>query len=288
MARYTVNTVKEALDRGPILPVGLLFVTAVLEFLLLMTSNRVVDTFAGLPLLLLLPGFSLFLAVNPTPKGAFSGEWLMWAVSASLGIAVLGGLVLNVLGGLTRLHWLAYIAAVVGLFSAVSLFRASESAEPAGAVLNGKLHSDEVSGANCDRPTVRRMVYPRPRAILTLVFALLLVIGSLTLAQLSTSATRERFAQLWLIPTSSHGGAQAVSAELGVQNFEGRSEEFDVALYQLGSSNPTSTWSVFLQNEGQWAVTISRPSETGLRATLRVGSGLRGHLQFVSLQAPGP
>ena len=79
------------------------------------SSVGAVDIVFGLPLTLFLPGVALVWAVDPWKRQVKGAERTMWSFGSSIGIVILGGLILNLTGGLTRQHWLILTAAVVAV-----------------------------------------------------------------------------------------------------------------------------------------------------------------------------
>jgi uncharacterized membrane protein len=270
-----------------VLPIVL--VTLACDWVLLIARNRLVDGVAGLLLILVVPGVVVLVAA----KGVFwrgdIGESLVWVVVSSLAVSVLGGLALNLLGGLTRVHWLIFVAAFVALGCVVIAARSKGLG--IGSVPGP---SNGLSDSVTDRIRHDGSTW---RPVAALIAAACLVAGSLILAQLSTSATREHFTQLWLLPASQNGrvvvssgpspglGLPSPSAELGVQNYEGRPSSYVVSLFREYSKRSSQTWSFTLVNGASWSVTVARPSGVVLTATLQIGSEQRRPFQSVRLDS---
>jgi hypothetical protein len=214
--------------------------------------------------------------------GAPIGERLMWTVLASLGITVLGGLLLNLVGGLTRDHWLVLIAILVCAGSIVALRRA-----PEGKGSEKAIQSDAANDSQLESNGTSQRRRLRLSDLSAIVIGLSLVVGALTLSQLSTTATSEHFAQLWLVPAPKNASSNSGLAQLGVQNFEGKSASFLVNLYPAGSEKPMGTWPIVLRNRAAWTMDIRRPTTAALRATLSYPSEPKTPKQFVTLQPPG-
>jgi uncharacterized membrane protein len=266
--------------------VEMLVSTTVLEAILFNTSNRVIDTLGSVPLVFLLPGAALLGLINSIRKNVSFLERLMWTVLASMGITTVGGLLLNLFGGLTRHNWLIFAAIVVGAsgvfqFGELLIHTISHKQKESSATL--PQHYD-----NGSSPTTltRRNI----RGLTILLLALSLVVASLVVSQLNTSATRERFAELWLVPIVNNKvnfeSTTPGSARLGVQNFEGRTAHFLVSLF-IGKSNIPLKRSLTLQNGAEWSLIVNRPRNTALKATLAIRSGGKSHMQYVTLGSNG-
>ncbi len=87
------------------------------------SSDIAIKSLAGLPLILFLPGTALVSACDPFGHQVWGVPRLLWSVGASIGSIILGGLLLNVAGGLTANHWLVLVAGGVVLFCLVSSMR---------------------------------------------------------------------------------------------------------------------------------------------------------------------
>ena len=86
---------------------------------------------AGVPLVLVLPGYALtaFCLPGRSPRGFSPLLWRgLWTVGLSLAVAVLGGLVLNLTpAGLTRVSWAILLAGVTILALAVTAWLRTSS-----------------------------------------------------------------------------------------------------------------------------------------------------------------
>jgi uncharacterized membrane protein len=236
--------------------------TAISAVVIELFSNRLIDAVTAIPLALLLPGAAALLSLDGDRVSI--GERLLWTFLASIGISVLGGLGLNLVTGLTRDHWLLFESGVVLVLLCVNLgigWRSSDSTPPSVPRRNEK------SGQ-------RRLFVSASVAILLLAVAL-------SISYVSANHSQERFAQFWLNPTVAQG-LQLTSAQLGVQNFEGRTTHFAVSIYK-GDSNAPMRRTFTLRDGGTWSMQIKGDAKINLRATLRVAGG--DSLQTVRLDA---
>jgi uncharacterized membrane protein len=268
----------------------IVLVTLVCELLLLKTSNPLVDGVAGLILILVVPGVVVVVAAKGATWPGDIGESLVWVAVSSLAVSVLGGLALNLLGGLTRVHWLIFMAAFVALGCVVIGARSAAL----GRIASLPSESNGSSQSVTDRIRHDGRTW---RVVAALIAAGCLVAGSLILSQLSTSGTSEHFTQLWLLPASEKGravissspssglGLPSRSAELGVQNYEGTASSYVVSLFRKNSKRSSKTWSFTLVNGARWSVVITRPPGVPLTATLQIRSEQKRPIQSVTLDS---
>jgi hypothetical protein len=162
---------------------------------------------------------------------------VMWAVGLTLAWTVLAGLVLNVVGGLTRLSW-AIALTVTGLACAgvlLAVRKRGARREPR----NGGRREPKNGGL--------------PLSPLTggfLLLAALLAGGAVCLAAASANWQRSPgFAQLWLVH------AKGTSATLGVRdNYPGR-QAFHLTL--RGGNRTVASWDLRLAHGETWQRTVS-------------------------------
>lgn len=250
-----------ALDRDKWSRLDLALFTAVAAVIILYSGNHVFTALAALPLVFLVPGIAVFRIVKRPTVNLPLGEAFVWIIVASMAVSVLGGLFLNVAGGLTRPHWLILVGSIV-LVSTLASFFWNSTPSPKRAY-NGSISV---------------------RNVLLLGVAAVLLVSAVTLAIVSSDSHTEHFAQLWLIPsnTPEHGGAY--SAQVGVKNFEGRNIRFVVTVY-AGDSDVVLRRSINLNNGNSWMSQLQRPKRTGLRATL-MSSEAKGQTLLVTLAPP--
>ncbi len=169
----------------------LVIATAVCAVLAAVTSVGAVDIIFGLPLAFVLPGAALVWAVDPWRRQVKGAERAMWSVGSSIGIVILGGLLLNLTGGLTRQHWLILSSAVVAVVRRGRLVARRESHR------RGTVRRRPRNGE--DRTRWVTSLSLRPVALL--LAAVLVVSGALVLSQrTSAESSREHFVQAWILP----------------------------------------------------------------------------------------
>jgi hypothetical protein len=258
-----------------LLRIGWIVATAVICLVLaaFFSTNRIVDAIAGIPLVTIIPGAAAISSWKQSKKLALP-ESALWIVLISLGITVSGGLLLNLIGGLTRRNWLVFIGVFVAICFVLRLVQ-------------------NRSGANHDSSDRTRSVRARAVALLRtkgfgiVMASVILVSGAVVVSYLSANATRERFVQLWMIP-SGHDPSGAPLATIGIKNQEGSNESFKLSIYGEKSKGIVDRM-ISLKNGEEWTAKIVRPSRATLRATLTVrhtnGQGTRP--QVVSLPAKG-
>jgi hypothetical protein len=159
--------------------------------------------------------------------------------------AVLTGLLLNLVTGLTRLSW------------AVALIVVMTAAACAGLAIRRR-RAEQVAQA----PVPRRGFRPSPVTGGFLLLAAVLAGGAVWLADASAGWHRSPgFAQLWLTP------ATDTTSTLGVRdNFPGQ-QTFRLVLRGNGGK-VLGTWDLSLAEGQAWQRTVARPAGTTLTATL--------------------
>jgi hypothetical protein len=228
--------------------------------------NRIINIVAALLLVLVLPGIAILQISRKSVWNLSRTETLVWIPIISMGVSVFGGIILNTLGGLNRFHWLVFVCAIVSIATITSLVSSTD---------RKVRRSPSLIGENSVRlPWIR---------IGSAVFVgISLLCASVLLSYTSARDNREHFAEIWLVPTGKEN-LQKSSAQLGIQSFEGQTTNFVVSLYQ-GGSTELMRRTITLRNGATWSITVHRPRNTQLRATLG-HTGTRGKLQFVVLSA---
>jgi hypothetical protein len=222
---------------------------------------------AALPLVLILPGTALVLAVDPGHTRTVGAERLFWCLLASLGATVAGGLILNMTAELTQSTWLAYSSGVVVVAALTSMARHTEG-----------------DGHNSRRRRIPVRV-ALPTALLG-VATLALIAGALALSVYSSSTgNREHFVQLWLVPSPATAGANAQRAELGVTNYEGRRVRLDISI-RTPDTVVLSRKGLLLDQGQTWTYRIFRPGLVPVTATVALASAPSQILSSVKLASP--
>ena len=238
-----------------------------LEAVAFVNCARALDTIAVIPLVLILPGWSILNAFRREIGLISIAEGLTYALLISLGISVFGGLILNSLSSLSRNNWLLFTGTVTAAASLIALYR--------------------LQGFNESRiqPSESQFGMRTTKTTMSFVLAALIILGgTLSISIINANDTKERFAQLWLIP-SDRSTKLVSKAELGVRNEEGRTMGFHLTIYGDGSKAPV-TEAFTLSNGSYWTMIVHRPSHSQLRATLAV-DGQRRKAQFVTLAPLG-
>jgi hypothetical protein len=196
----------------------------------------------------------------------------MWLVGSSIGLVVMGGLLLNLIGGLTRPHWLILIAVVVGALVVVTWLRGGARSAPAD-------EEEPVIEGSTEGGRAFHVVRP----VALLVVAAVVVAGGLVLSQRSNAeSTREHFVQTWILPQPT-GNVYSTKATLGVRNEEGGRQTVIVKV-RTGSSGSTLTVGL---NDGQaWTHQVSRRAGQAVSVTVALASDPSSILDRVSLAKP--
>jgi Protein of unknown function (DUF1616) len=240
-----------------------------------LSSSPVVDVSFGLPLALAMPGAA---AVEATGLGwrLQFGERAVWSVVVSLALDIAGGLLLNLFGGLTRAHWLLYLASAVLVACVLGAWRPPKESQ-------SDAHS-RVRLMEASQRTIndhRREGARWPWEALLYISAVAMIVGALVVAELTSSSTRERFAELSLSPAPS----PARSARLEIGNLLGRDTTFGVRVYVVRGTKHVElhSWEVRVSSNASWATTIARPVVGTLEATLRDQPGTGKSPLYVTL-----
>jgi uncharacterized membrane protein len=262
---------------------GLVVITAGCAVVAVLTANSVIDTIVGLPFFLYLPGAALVWAVDPHGRRVSGWQRLVWSIGASIGLVILGGLALNLIGGLTRPHWLVLVAAVVVVLAVVAWVRGSPL-PPGEAAGSGFEPSSE---ASAEEGRIRS-ISVRQGALL--VGALAVVAGSLVLSLHSGAVTsREHFVQAWILPRP-QANPWSTTAQTGITNHEGASRTF-VVLEAVGKATATQqvvvTQQVVALGDGQtWVHKLTRKPGQTVRVTVALSSRPDQVLVSVNLARP--
>ena len=254
-------------------------VMVIAEVALLVTTITWVDAVAAIPLVLVIPGMAVLGSFESGRQRHPFGDAFIWSVVISFGSAVAGGLVLNLLGGLTRRNWLIYTAIVVTIATLVTIRTT---------VIDRPERKD--TGATAGITTVHRTkgstrrVNVSQRNFATVLVGAVVLGASFALSYHSAVSTSERFTQLWLIPSGPTPAVSRTRAQLGMENYEGASERYTVALFQGSRTTATTTWAVTLDSGATWTRSIPRPTGTSLRVTLTYRTGDHKQVQFVTLR----
>lgn len=215
----------------------------------------------ALPLVLVVPGYALALALLPAPRVG-GGERLVLSLGLSLALAALGGFVLNwTPWGLGAQPWAAFLALTTLAAGAVAWVRRPPSNRqpvPLGAVTTSR------------RPG-RRTALP---ALLMVLAALAAGAAWWTARSGAAQQASAGFTQLWTLPATEGG---ALTVRLGVRSREPVPLSYRVRLEVEGEL--VQEWpAVVLEPGEQWEAT----------ATLSPSQGAAGPVKAVLYRADAP
>ena len=240
------------------------------------TSAAVLRVLAGVPLVLVLPGYALSTLLVPVVPVVPAGSgrpgcinpllWRsVWATGLSLAVAVLGGLMLNLTpAGLTRLTWTTSLAAVTMLAVAASAWlRARRAPAPVPVPVRAPA---PVPGSLA----IHRRPAPAS-AVAGYALAALAVTGTAIGLAVASAGWQHSpgFAQLWLVPVQSSaasGGAAGSQATLGVRSGYPHAETFHLVLRR--GAQAIGTWDFTLTAGQTWQRTVLAPAGQHLAAQL--------------------
>lgn len=220
-------------------PLALLALTVVIWVLLTIEDLFFpIRLLASLLLIGFLPGYAMFSvlfrrdALNLT-------DLLAFAAGFSLGITILGGIILNLTPfGLSAEGWRLWLAGFTIIALMISLFR-----------LDNKAAGDGIPATN-----------RRPHNLATsqmMIFAAAIVLFGMSLAiayEGDRNRPTEEFSQLWLFWQDQGRGI----ASLGLNNLESQTNEYRVAL--LSSGTTVHEWDLQLASKEIWQVNYQIPS----------------------------
>ena len=224
--------------------IRLFVVSATCIGLVTISSIQTVDIVAGLPLVIYLPGGLLILAIDATRRHLGTVERQVWTIAASCGLTICGGLVLNLVGGLTRDSWLIWISGVVCSCAAVGAFR-----------LSGLQSADATRGTVWRLGWLQRLhISLRQWLLLTMG---LIVCGLALVLSIHTNAvsTREAFVQSWVLPQPVDT-ASSPNVEIGIINHLGNKRSFVVHV-TVGTGNSVQ-FIVTLADGASWTHELVR------------------------------
>jgi uncharacterized membrane protein len=225
-----------AMYRNYFRPLGLLALTVVIWVLLTIEGLFFpVRLIGSLLLIAFLPGYALFSilfrrdALDLTDLAAF-------VVSFSLGIAILGGILLNLSPfGLSAEGWRLWLAGFTIVALLVSLFRVEAK-------------SDDFAGA-----------HRRPHNLSTsqmMIFAAAIVLFGMSIAiayEGDRNRPKEEFSQAWLFFQNEAQGLVV----MGLNNLESETNSYRIVLLATGTS--VHEWEVTLETQESWQVNYLVP-----------------------------
>jgi hypothetical protein len=212
----------------------------------------------------------------------------IWSIGASVGMVILGGLVLNLTGGLTRVHWLILITGLVVVLTAVTWVRgggriASDDPSETGTDVIAYRGAPDGARGTDGVPRVRFSLSLRQGAFL--LGAVALVAGAMVLSLHSDSvATREHFVQAWVLPQPENE-SYSPSVQVGITNDEGKRTSFLVK--ELVGVKKIASHQVVVLNAGKsWTLQVTRVSGQPVQVSVALSSQPKNLLATVSLATP--
>jgi uncharacterized membrane protein len=219
---------------------AVVLVGAICIGLVAISSDSPVDVIAGLPLAIYLPGAVLVLAIDVGRRHLGLLERQVWTVAASIGLAVIGGLVLNLAWGLTRVSWLVWMSGVICVCAVVGGVRIRRQSSEDGALPDdntSELHS---------HPRFQVSL----RQGLLLATAVIVCGAALTLSIHSNAvSTRENFVQSWVLPQPVDT-VSSPDVQVGIMNHLGSKRAF--VIHVTVGTGRTAQFMVTLGNGATW------------------------------------
>lgn len=196
---------------------------------LLSIHSPVIGTILALPLVFVLPGY-VVTEVLLRKRSLDAFYRLAFSLGLSLSIAILGGLILNILPwGLQSISWALFLGSLTVAFSLLAAY-----------LRRGK--------------PIYKVQLPRQHFTIfgSALFGLATIVIILAVLYSANGAAQQRypgFTQVWMLPVTENGGSCA--ARLGVHSFESTSVTYRIVVTMNGAE--VSTWtSVTLEPQGEW------------------------------------
>lgn len=208
----------------------------------------VVRVLLGLPLVLVLPGYTLTALATPSlGRGRWGADKILFSLGTSISVAVLGGLVLNFTPwGLERRSWSLLLA----VFTIVAAM---------GAVVRR-------AGATGPPSAARRRAHAVP--LLFCVVAALIASAAVGISRRGALQTDQQstFSQLSMLPTSGNNDLR-----IDVTNHEGATQHYRIVLH-AGNRQLSDFQGITLAAGDTWSRTVRMP--TNLPSRTRIEADL--------------
>lgn len=215
----------------------------------------------AIPVVFAAPGYTVTEALLPG-RNRGPVERVLLAVTLSISVSVLGGLLLNLLpAGLTRTTQTLLLSVVTLAGAATAALRRAR-VKSAGPAEPGE--PSEPAEAAEPRP-VRRALRLSPAGIASLVLAIAVASAAIAIGvQTAQAHDTASFTQLWITANSS-----STRAQVGVMNDEGAAQSYTLDLTTHGGSG--RTYGFRLQDTASWRTEIALPAAAkGYPVTVRL------------------
>jgi len=215
----------------------------------------------AIPVVFAAPGYTVTEALLPG-RNRGPVERVLLAVTLSISVSVLGGLLLNLLpAGLTRTTQTLLLSVVTLAGAATAALRRAR-VKSAGPAEPGE--PSEPAEAAEPRP-VRRALRLSPAGIASLVLAIAVASAAIAIGvQTAQAHDTASFTQLWITANSS-----STRAQVGVMNDEGAAQSYTLDLTTHGGSG--RTYGFRLQDTASWRTEIALPATAkGYPVTVRL------------------
>ena len=224
----------------------------------------------AIPVVFAAPGYTVTEALLPG-RNRGPVERVLLAVTLSISVSVLGGLLLNLLpAGLTRTTQTLLLSVVTLAGAATAALRrarvkSAEPAEPADPAEPGEPSEPADPGEPGERRPVRRALRLSPAGIASLVLAIAVASAAIAIGvQTAQAHDTASFTQLWITANSS-----STRAQVGVMNDEGAAQSYTLDLTTHGGSG--RTYGFRLQDTASWRTEIALPATAkGYPVTVRL------------------
>jgi len=215
----------------------------------------------AIPVVFAAPGYTVTEALLPG-RNRGPVERVLLAVTLSISVSVLGGLLLNLLpAGLTRTTQTLLLSVVTLAGAATAALRRAR-VKSAGPAEPGE---PSEPGEPAERRPVRRALRLSPAGIASLVLAIAVASAAIAIGvQTAQAHDTASFTQLWITANSS-----STRAQVGVMNDEGAAQSYTLDLTTHGGSG--RTYGFRLQDTASWRTEIALPATAkGYPVTVRL------------------
>jgi len=224
--------------KNPDLIVSVVIATCNVIWALLPSHIPVVGIILALPLVFVLPGYTLTEALFHERRMG-TPERLIFSLGLSMALAIGGGLILNLLpGGLQERSW----AALLGLLTAMFAF----------------LAAFQRRGAPVNLIRLPRFRFTTSSSVLFGLASIIVIFSFWYGATGVTQRPNPSFTQLWMFPVVQTG--ESCSVRLGVRSFESEPVTYRITMTTSGAK--LITWpSIVLKPQEEWNQLVPIPPE---------------------------
>jgi uncharacterized membrane protein len=224
--------------KNPDLVVSVVIAICNVIWVLLPSRIPVIGIILALPLVFVLPGYTLTEALFHERRMGTSDR-LIFSLGLSMALAIGGGLTLNLLhGGLQERSWAALLGFLTAVFSLLAAFQRR--------------------GAPVNVIRLPRVRFTISSSVLFGLASIIVILSFLYGAIGVTQRPNPSFTQLWMFPVVQ--GGESCSVRLGVRSFESTPVTYRLTMTTSGAK--LTTWpSIVLKPQEEWDQLVPLPRE---------------------------